>query len=86
MKYKKKLEVVEAVQWLGDNIDDLETFVGSAMQHTTEEDGRIIVSVTTFKGPVRVDEGDYVVQVPGTQHFYPCRSSLFESNYEPLED
>ncbi len=86
MKYKKKLEVVEAVQWLGNNISDLETFVGSAIHYTIDEEDRVIVSLTTFKGPVRVDEGDYVVQVPGTQQFYPCRSSLFESKYEPMED
>ena len=42
------------------------------------------VTVATLEGPMRADEGDWIIQgVKG--EFYPCKPDVFDLTYEPVD-
>ena len=82
MKYRKKPVVIEAIQWTGNNLDEMRAFV-------TEEfrDNRIHqpLGIKTLEGVMTVSEGDYVIKgVKG--EFYPCKPDIFEISYEKIDE
>lgn len=85
MKYRKKPVVVEAIQWNGENIEEVKDFAGKLLlcdivyqfDYTTKYD----LQIKTLEGNMRVHEGDYIIKgVEG--EFYPCKPSIFEKTYE----
>jgi hypothetical protein len=89
MKYRKKPIVVEAIQWNGENIEEVKDFAGKSLlcdivyqfDYTT----RCEVTIKTLEGNMRVHEGDYIIKgVEG--EFYPCKPSIFERTYELVGD
>ena len=79
-KYVKKPILVEAVQFNGHNIDEVNDFCQDAFV----EDGWL--RVYTLEGIMKASNrvGDYVVKgVIG--EFYICEKSIFEETYEEVE-
>ena len=79
-KYVKKPILVEAVQFNGCNIDEVNDFCKDAFI----EDGWLWVS--TLEGNMKASNkvGDYIVKgVMG--EFYICEKSIFEETYEEVE-
>ena len=79
-KYVKKPILVEAVQFNGHNIDEVNDFCQDAFV----EDGWL--RVYTLEGIMKASNrvGDYVVKgVMG--EFYICEKSIFEETYEEVE-
>lgn len=86
MKYRKKLEVVEALQWTGDNLEEILSFAEGSLESTIDFYGKPILVLTNYKGPLRVDTGDYIVQIADIpRQFYPCSKKDFEDKYELWE-
>jgi hypothetical protein len=80
MKYRKKPVVIEAVQWNGENYDEMRAFVGHAA-----DIGLDYVWITTLEGTMQASKGDYVIK--GVQgEFYPCKPDIFEATYERVEE
>jgi hypothetical protein len=86
--YRKKPIDVPAVQWTGDNLDELVNFTNCQFSETSEHDraGEPELTAEVFDKLhstwVRLRTGDYVLK--GTQgEFYPCARSVFEETYEP---
>ena len=80
-KYVKKPISVEAVQFNGHNIDEVNDFCQDAFV----EDGWLWVS--TIEGSMKASNkvGDYVVKgVMG--EFYICEKRIFEETYEEVDD
>ena len=80
-KYVKKPIAVEAVQFNGHNIDEVNDFCQDAFV----EDGWLWVS--TLEGNMKASNkvGDYVVKgVMG--EFYICEKGIFEETYEEVDD
>ena len=76
-RYRKKPVEVEAVQWTGENWQEIKDFAGSDVSF----DGRLYVF--TLEGTLKVDIGDYIIKgVKG--EFYPCKPDVFEKTYEPV--
>lgn len=78
MQYRKKPVVIEAVQWNGCNLKELQNFVGSALTY----DKKLIIH--TLEGNHEAKVGDYIIK--GVQgEFYPCKPEIFVKTYETVE-
>lgn len=89
MKYRKKPVVVDAIQWNGENIEEVKNFVGDALSFFTWFNNRskkeIELTISTLEGKLEVTVGDYIIKgVEG--EFYPCKPNIFEKTYEMVGD
>ncbi|WP_163530980.1 hypothetical protein [Halobacillus ihumii] len=86
MKYRKKPVVIEAVQWKGDNWNDICDFVGIPTngQGKFGANGEMEIAIWTLEGEMTASIGDYIIK--GVQgEFYPCKPDIFESTYDSIE-
>lgn len=77
-KYIKKPILIEAVQWTGDNFNELYDFAGNDVYF---QDGWIYVH--TLEGDMKMvnKTGDYLIKgISGEFYFY--EKNLFEETYE----
>lgn len=86
-KYRKKPVVIEAVQWKGNNADEVEEKLGlkidRELYYEVESDYYSLI-ISTLEGDMKAREGDYIIK--GVQgEFYPCKPDIFESTYEKVE-
>lgn len=83
MKYRKKPVVIEAIQWTGNNRQDVIGFIPdehilSPIQTQCE------FMVGTLEGQHIASVGDYIIRgVKG--EYYPCKPDIFEMTYEAAE-
>jgi hypothetical protein len=82
MKFRKKLVVIEAVQWTGDLdalrawCEPLGPFPGGLV------DGAL--TIETLEGEHRASVGDWIIRgVAG--EFYPCKPDIFAATYEAVD-
>ena len=80
-KYRKKPVVVEAVQWTGENVEEIEEFMKDAKEDygLSEESRRIY-----FGGLMFAMAGDYIIKDEKGE-FYPCEPEIFHKTYEEVE-
>lgn len=82
MKFKKKPVVIEAIQWKGDNTNQIRDFVGDSL--TKFEYSGNYIGIETLEGTMRADINDYIIKgVKG--EFYPCKPDIFEQTYDKVE-
>ena len=85
MKYRKKPVVIEAIEWTGENFDEVKSWRGKADQlfiHYVNTDDLVI---PTLEGDMHADVGDFIIR--GVQgEFYPCKPDIFAETYEPVDD
>lgn len=88
-KYCKKPVVIEAVQWKGDNFNEIKQMLKNTdenrviMPHSNEDGDSLLI--VTLEGEMRANKGDYIIKgVKG--EIYPCRKDIFEETYELVED
>jgi len=85
MKFRKKPVEIEAVQWTGENIEEMTEHLEGAVVGNL---GFIVedapITITTLEGDHRADIGDWIIKgVKG--EFYPCKPDIFEQTYELVE-
>lgn len=81
MKYRKKPVVIEAVQWTGANVEEIEAFANS---NDVMWYGEPFIEISTLEGIMRASEGDYIIK--GVQgEFYPCKPDIFAETYDLVE-
>lgn len=79
MKFKKKPVVIEAVQFTGNNLEDIEMLGCQPVLFGTDW------TIITLEGNMSISIGDWVIKgVKG--EFYPCKPDIFEATYEPVDD
>lgn len=82
MKYRTKPIIKEAVQWTGNNLDELRAFVPEAFRHNKIHQP---MGIVTFEGVMTISEGDWIIKgVKG--EFYPCKPDVFEATYEAVDE
>ena len=84
-KFVKKPVVIEAIQYNGMNITEIESFVGAKLPTVwlSVEDTQLVIP--TLEGDMKVSKGDYVIKgIKG--EFYPCKPDVFKSTYNAVED
>jgi hypothetical protein len=81
MKFRKKPVVVQAVQWNGNNLDELRAFVPEEFRHNKINQP---MGIVTLEGVMTVSDGDWIIKgVRG--EFYPCKPDIFKETYEAVE-
>jgi hypothetical protein len=79
-KFRKKPVVIEAMQFTGDNAEQIADFAYGANGAVSPRG----VLIETLEGEMRANIGDWIIKgVKG--EFYPCRNDIFEATYEPAE-
>ena len=80
-KYVKKPIVVEAVQYNGNNVQEILNFCGGTVVVGMLNE----ITIKTLEGPLHVSDGDFIIKgVEG--EFYPCKPDIFEKTYDVVED
>ena len=83
-KYRKKPIIVEAVQWTGDNYDEIFHFTqGKCYLAYCCDDEELYIE--TLEGDMRAKEGCFIIKGK-TGEFYPCREEIFLETYEPVKE
>jgi hypothetical protein len=81
-RYRKKPIVVEAVQWTGENIDEITAFLGEDfVSHHDRGD----VFVCTKEDVIGGGIGYWFIRGVEGEH-YPCAPAIFEATYERVEE
>ena len=79
MKFRKKPVIIEAIQWTGDNFEEIGEFMAGV--HWAMAGDRDPV-IPTLEGDMKVSVNDWIIKgVKG--EFYPCKPDIFEATYEP---
>lgn len=82
MKFRKKPVVIDAMQWTGDNHEEIQTFLHDGNEHAAAGwvKGRY-VEIGTLEGLMVASVGDWIIR--GVQgEFYPCKPDIFAATYE----
>lgn len=85
MKYRKKPVIVDAVQWTGDNYDEIKRFAGE----NVTMDGTDLIVKTLEDGKDNKAKhvatvGDYIIRgVEGEYYF--CKPHVFVKTYEAVD-
>ena len=81
-RYRKKPVVIEAVQWTGDNIDELFKLEDFKLNYTLVNG---ILGVYSLEGVMWASVGDYIIKgIKG--EFYPCKPDIFKETYEEVTE
>ena len=84
-KFVKKPVVIEAIQYDGANITEIENFVGVKLPTVwlSVEDTQLLIP--TLEGDMKVSKGDYVIKgIKG--EFYPCKPDIFKQSYNMIKE
>lgn len=81
-KFRKKPVVIEAVQYAGDNKQEIIDFTeGKAMTNTCHSH----LTIPTLEGNHKADVYDWIIKgIAG--EFYPCKPVVFSESYEKVEE
>ena len=85
-KYRKRPVVIEAVQWTGDNIDELFKLEDFKLNYTLVN-GNFdkVLGVYSLEGIMWASVGDYIIKgIKG--EFYPCKPDIFKETYEEVTE
>ena len=79
MKYMKKLIIVDAVQWTGNNMEEIKSFLDENGGVYTINNNSFIIN--TLEGNMLASLGDYIIKgIHG--EFYPCKPDIFKETYD----
>ena len=88
-KYRKKTVVFDAVQWTGENIQEIKEFAGVYAWvyalAVLEKKLTASLEIETPKGLMSAGIGDYIIKFVSGE-FYPCKPDIFEKTYERVEE
>ncbi|MGI9485437.1 MAG: hypothetical protein ACR2RF_06055 [Geminicoccaceae bacterium] len=89
-KFRKKPVVIEAMQFIGPSIEDLDyltKFDDWVLANQGDRKCRYMGShmiIPTLEGDHKASSGDWIIRgVKG--ELYPCKPDIFEATYEPVE-
>ena len=86
MKYRKKPVIIEAIQWLGNNMKEIADFAGESanFEVANEKEKQLFnLSIQTLEGNMIASAGDYIIKGVNGE-FYPCKPDIFEKTYEKV--
>lgn len=83
MKYKKLPVEIEAVQWTGNNLNEMQDFFNN-IDYWTEvvfKNGKpyILLHIRTLEGDMTVKHGDYIIKGVNSE-FYPCKPDILKKH------
>jgi hypothetical protein len=82
VKYRKRPVVVEAIQWTGKNLSEIET-LGGTRKITVDPKNKLLIK--TMEGVMTANIKDWIIKgVKG--ELYPCKPDIFKSTYELVDE
>ena len=82
-QYVKRPVVIQALQWTGENIDEVTAFCPVCYFRETKSESKL--TILTLEGPMSATITDYIIKgVKG--EFYPCKEDIFDGSYNPYLD
>lgn len=78
-KYRKKPVIIEAVQFTGNNVDEILEFAKDSFNNPSTSE----IVIPTLEGNMMVSIGDYVIKGVNGE-FYPCKPDIFDKTYEEV--
>lgn len=94
-KYRKKPVVIEAVQWTGRNVDEIEDFVkdniygygDNLVEYKPRECQYLsrLLYIKTLEGIMTASVNDYIIKGVDCE-FYPCKPDIFEQTYDEVSN
>jgi hypothetical protein len=79
-KFVKRPVVIEALQWTGNNHNEMAEFLGGA-NWSTDAFNRETLTIFTLEGAMTASKGDMIIKgIRG--EFYPCKLDIFDQTYE----
>lgn len=82
-KYRKKPVEIEALQWTGDNRDEIWKFCSMAYFNTDVATGDLSLMIQTLEGSMQASIGDYIIKGVKDE-FYPCKPDIFDMTYDKV--
>ena len=79
-KYRKKPVVIEAIQWIGNNLSEIDKFIGR-----TVDNKETTLVIHTVEGDMEASIGDYIIKGVNGE-FYPCKPDIFDKTYEEVTE
>lgn len=76
--FVKKPVKVQAVQWTGDNYDEISSFTNGDFCQYDE-----IIVIMTNAGWRYIEKADWIIRGVNGE-FYPCKPDIFEKTYEEV--
>ena len=83
-KFVKKPVVIEAIQYDGANITEVENFVRKKLPTVISSNQDTQLLIPTLEGYMKTSKGDYVIKGVNGE-FYPCKPDVFEKTYDVVE-
>lgn len=77
-KYRKKPVTIEAIQWNGGNLLEIQRF----MRRTVVDNGSVLI-IPTLEGNKHASLNDYIIKDINGK-FYPCKHHIFAKTYEEV--
>ena len=77
-KYRKKPVTIEAIQWNGGNLLEIQRF----MRRTVVDNGSVLI-IPTLEGNKHASLNDYIIKDINGK-FYPCKPDIFDNTYEEV--
>lgn len=80
-QFKKKPVVIEAVQWTGKNVAEMNNFAAGHIHGAVMPDSYFTIG--TLEGTHTASVGDWIIkEVAG--EFYTCKPDIFQRTYDPV--
>ena len=81
--YIKKQVQIEAVQFTGENIEEIETFIGKKLSTIEAVNVDTTLIIPTLEGDMKAIKSDYIIKgIHG--EFYPCKEDIFKNSYDEV--
>ena len=79
-KFRKKPVTIEAIQWTGKNLSEIDNFVGGSIANKST-----ILIIHTLEGDMEASMGDYIIKGINGE-FYPCKPDIFAKTYDEVTE
>ena len=88
--YRKKPVVIDAIQWDGENLDEVMTFCNgdASYELMARGDSELVIATLEDGGSIArhvASVGDFIIKGVARE-FYPCKPDIFEKTYELVKD
>lgn len=80
--YRKKPVVIEAIQWIGQDISDVLEFSDDIVWMSLHPSK---LSIKTPEGEMKASMGDWIIKGVNGE-VYPCKDDIFQKTYDVVLD
>ena len=79
-KYRKKPVTIEAIQWNGENLSEIDEFTESKVKNHES-----VLIIPTLEGDMYASLNDYIIKGVNGE-FYPCKPNIFAKTYDEVTE